>query len=145
MDAAVEELIWQTRRLFRALATIADAELAPLGLEASERALIEFLAREGKPVSISRLARRRSVSRQHVHQTLGRLKNPAWITRTTDPDDARSLLLSLSEEGEKLWSEIRAVDKKVLRRIAREVSPSAVANATRTLRRIRESLEEVQR
>ena len=141
MDSPLEELLWENRRLFRALAAAADEALEPLGIQASERALLEFLARERKPVSLSELARKRAVSRQHIHQSLNRLRNPEWVERAPDPADARSLLLSLTDEGRAFWNEIRAIDRKILQRISRRLDRAGIASAARTLRRIREIVE----
>src|SRR5262245_9970427 len=141
MSEAVEGLIWETRRLFRAMAAAADEALKPLKITASERALIEFLAKESAPISLAELARKRSVSRQHIHQSLNRLRNPAWIERLPDPEDARSILLRLTDEGRSLWKEIRGIDRIVLRRIARRVDATKVESATKTLREIREALQ----
>src|SRR6476620_11149649 len=108
MTGAIEDLIWEIRRLFRELGQAADQALAPLGVTAAERALLEFLAKDEAPVTLSDIARKRAVSRQHVHQTLARL-NPRWIDRSEDPRDARSVALSLSKEGRALWKQIRLV------------------------------------
>src|SRR5262245_26639037 len=137
----LEELIWETRRLFQALAVAMDQALKPLRIKASERALIEFLAKESQPISLAELARKRSVSRQHIHQSLGRLKNPHLIERTPDPNDARSVLLRLTDEGRSLWKEIRKIDHVVLRHLARDVDAGKAQAATKTLRGIRERLE----
>jgi DNA-binding MarR family transcriptional regulator len=136
----VEGLVWETRRLFRALAVAADEALKPLQITASERALIEFLARESGPVSVADLARKRSVSRQHVHQSLNRLRNRAWIEKMPDPNDARSVLLRLTDAGRSLWRDICGIDRALLRRIARHVDGASVRAATRTLREIRGAL-----
>lgn len=141
MQDTLEELIWENRRLFRALAAAADAALAPIGLEARDRAFLEFLAQETTPVSLSHLARKYAVSRQHLHQSLGRLPNPKWVEKTPDPDDARSILVRLTAEGRAKWKEIRVIDKAVLRRLARQVDPSRIERASETLRKIREVLE----
>jgi len=141
MSQAVEDLIWETRRLFQALAIAADEALQPLDIGASDRALIEFLARETDPISLAELARKRSVSRQHIHQSLSRLKNPRLIERTPDPNDARSILLQLTEEGRSLWKEIRKIDYIVLRRLARDVDTARAQAATKTLRGLREILQ----
>jgi len=137
---AVEELLWETRRLFRTAAAAADRTLAPLGLTAGDRALLEFLAREQGPISVAELARRRSVSRQHIHQSLDRLPNAVWIERTADPDDARSLLLRLTAEGRAVWRKIRRVDRAMLRRIGRHVDDARAKAAARTLREFRRAL-----
>src|SRR5262245_50750309 len=81
MSHAIEALLWETRRLFRTLAIAADEALKPLKVTASDRALIEFLAKEPGPISLAELARKRSVSRQHIHQSLNRLKKPGWIKK----------------------------------------------------------------
>jgi DNA-binding MarR family transcriptional regulator len=137
----LEELIWETRRLFQALAIAADEALKPLQIKASERAMIEFLARESQPISLAELARKRSVSRQHIHQSLGRLRNPRLIERTPDPNDARSVLLFLTDEGRSLWKEIRKIDHAFLQKLARRTDTRKVQAATKTLREIRHALE----
>jgi DNA-binding MarR family transcriptional regulator len=137
---AVEELLWETRRLFRTAAAAADRALGPLGLTAGDRALLEFLAREPGPISVAELARRRSVSRQHIHQSLDRMPNPAWIERVPDPHDARSMLLRLTADGRAVWKKIRRVDRTMLRRIARHVNDARAKAAARTLREIRRAL-----
>jgi DNA-binding MarR family transcriptional regulator len=140
MAEAIDGLIWEMRRLSRALAVAADRALAPLQITASERALIEFLARESGPISVAALARKRSVSRQHIHQSLERLHNPEWIEKSPDPDDARSALLRLTPAGKALWKEIRRVDRTVLREVARQVEPFRANAAAETLRDIRRAL-----
>lgn len=139
MTGATEELVWEIRRLFRELGQAADAVLAPLGITAAERALLEFLAREREPITLSEIARKRSVSRQHVHQTLSRL-NQEWIDRFADPSDARSISLSLSGKGRDFWRRIRVADGKLLERIERILPAKDARAATATLRKIREAL-----
>jgi DNA-binding MarR family transcriptional regulator len=141
MSDAVEALVWQTRRLFRELGVAADRALQPLGITAAERALIEFLAREAAPVSMAALARKRAVSRQHIHQTINGLRKQTWIEKRPDPGDARSVLLRLTPEGRALWKDIRAVDRRVLRKIARHVDAFKVRAATETLREVRQALK----
>src|SRR5262245_50611469 len=127
--AELERMLWETRRLFRALAQAAEQALEPLGISAAERALIEFLARESSPISIAELARKRSVSRQHVHQSLQRLANPAWVERAADPGDARSITLRLSDAGRVQWREIQRVDRALLRRLTQKLRPREVRAA----------------
>jgi DNA-binding MarR family transcriptional regulator len=138
---AVESLIWEMRRLFRAVTVAAEEALKPLGITASDRALIEFLARERAPISLAELARKRSVSRQHIHQSLARLRDPRWIDRTPDPRDARSVRLRLTQEGRSLWKEIKRVDRIELAKIARHIDPWRVRTATETLHEIRQVIE----
>ena len=140
----LEEFLWENRRLFRAAASAADRALEPLGIDASTRALLEFLARESRPVGLSELARKRSVSRQHIHQSLQRLPNARWIDKLPDPRDARSVLLSLSPEGRKFWSRIRGVDRLLVGRLSRQVETDELTKATKVIRQVREILEKLQ-
>ncbi|HEY1963529.1 MAG TPA: MarR family transcriptional regulator [Acidobacteriaceae bacterium] len=118
-------MIWEVRRLFRELGRAADTALAPLGVTAAERALLEFLAKEKGPTTLSEIARKRAVSRQHNHQTLSRL-NRRWVDRSDDPRDARSLALSLSKDGRALWNRIRAVDGQLLQRIMAQLDEKEI-------------------
>ena len=143
MMQPIEELIWETRRLFRELGQALDRALAPLGVTAAERALLEFLAHEEAPVSLSEIARQRAVSRQHIHQTLSRL-NRRWVDRADDPGDARSVAVRLSREGRALWKQIRQVDGEFLQRIEAQLDERRVRTATATLRKVRDALKSAQ-
>jgi DNA-binding MarR family transcriptional regulator len=143
METPLETTLWETRRLFRALTLAADELLSPLGINASHRALLEFLAREGAPISLSALARKRSVTRQHIHQTLAHLPNSEWIVREGDPEDARSVLLSLSRSGRAFWKKVRAADRSLLRCLERDLDPVALRACAQTLKNVRARLRNV--
>lgn len=140
MTRATEDLIWEVRRLFRELGQAADAAMAPLGITAAERAFLEFLAKEKEPITLSAIARKRSVSRQHVHQTLSRL-NQQWIERSPDSSDARSISLSLTARGREFWRRIRVTDGQLLDRIDGVLKAKEARAATATLRRVRDALK----
>lgn len=140
MTRAVEDLVWEVRRLFRELGQAADEALAPLGITAAERAFLEFLAKEKEPITLSEIARKRSVSRQHIHQTLSRL-NQQWIDRSADPSDTRSVSLSLTAKGRALWRRIRVADGELLDRLERFLPAKEARAATATLRKVRDALK----
>lgn len=135
-----EALCWEIRRAFRELAAAGDEALAPLGIKAADRALLELLARESEPVSLAELARRRSVSRQHIHQTLRRLPDAGWIETRADPDDRRSLRIRLSPAGRRLWRRIRARDATFFAHLAQGLVREDTEVAVRALRGLRAAL-----
>src|SRR4051812_32712863 len=96
---SLEQLVWELRRASCELAAAADCELGGLGLQGGDRAFLELLAREAEPVSISDLARKYSVSRQHVHQMLRRPPHPDWVEEAPDPADRRAVRLRMSRKG----------------------------------------------
>ncbi|MFO1325641.1 MAG: MarR family transcriptional regulator [Burkholderiales bacterium] len=138
--ARLESFCWELRRAFRELARAADNALAPLGIEAGDRALLEMLARQTEPVSISDLARRYAVSRQHVHQALARLPDPDWVERVAADGDRRRVLLRLSRSGRAHWRRIRSVDAALLARLAPAFEPRAVADGIALLQNLRAAL-----
>lgn len=137
----LEELLWEIRRTFRDLTEAADRELEPLGIQAADRAFLEFLAREQGPVSPSDLARKYSVSRQHIQQTLRRLPHPEWVEESADPADRRTILLSLSRSGRAAWQRIRVADRAFLGRLARRTDAKQVQAAAWLLRDLRRELK----
>lgn len=133
----VEELCWELRRSFRELAAAADRELSPLGITVSDRALLELLEREPRPISLSDLARKRSVSRQHIHQSLRRLPDPSWVIARPDPEDGRQLLLHLSPKGRAFWKRVRARDAAFFMRVATQLQAAETRTAVAALRQLR--------
>jgi MarR family transcriptional regulator, transcriptional regulator for hemolysin len=139
---SIESLIWEMRRLFHELARAADSELQTLGMQAPERALLEFLAREQEPISLSDLARKHSVSRQHIHQTLRRLSQPDWVEEIRDPEDSRRVLLRLSQKGRLVWEEIRRIDRLFFSYLSEGLSDEATGTAQAVLSLLRARLAE---
>lgn len=137
---SLEQLIWELRRVFRELMAAADQELQAAGIQAGDRAFLEFLARETEPISLSDLARKYSVSRQHIHQTLRRLPNPEWVDEIPDAADGRTVLLRLSRKGQAQWKKIREVDQSFLSKVAGQLSQERLAVATDLLRQLRREL-----
>lgn len=136
----LEETCWEIRRAFRDLAAAADAELAPLGIRAADRALLEWIVREKGAVSLSELARKRSVSRQYIHQMWKRLPDPGWIQARPDPDDRRSLLLSLSPKGRAFWKRVRTADAAFFARLSPAWTRAETESVQRALRCLRAAL-----
>lgn len=103
------------RHLFHLLlhsADLIEAELAarlqPLGLRPRQALVIDGLARMGT-VSQARLAREFSVTQASMSTMTARLISGGHILRRPDPEDARGNLLSLTEKGQSLLSQIHEV------------------------------------
>jgi DNA-binding MarR family transcriptional regulator len=142
---SLEELIWELRRAFRELAAAADRELQKIGIQAGDRAFLEFLARETEPISLSDLARKYSVTRQHIHQTLRRLPNPEWVEKVPHVTDGRTVLLCLSRKGRAAWNRIRDLDRAFMSKLAGRLPQKRMAATTDLLRQIRHELSLEQR
>ncbi len=134
--------VWELRRAFRELSLAADRGLAPLGITAGDRAVLEFLARADGPASLSQLARRHAVSRQHIHQALRRLPNPAWIETSSDPRDGRVITVWLTPAGRAFWKRVEERDDEIFRDLAEALDQEELQRATDMLRKLRAILAE---
>src|SRR5262245_52784164 len=136
----LESLCWELRRSSRDLSQSTEIELEPLGITASDRAILELLARETGPISLSDLARKNSVSRQHIHQSVRRLPNSGWVESVASPEDHRIVLLRLTREGRAFWKKVRAVDQRFYARFARRFRPEDLRGAVAVLQKLRSEL-----
>lgn len=137
---SVQAFTWELRRSFRDLAEAADTELEPLGLTAGDRAMLEFLSRENRPVAMAVLARTYAVSRQHIHQSLRRPPLDGLIDEFEDPDDRRSVLIALNAKGRALWKRLQAVDGAFFTTLASGFTQEEIQQAHQVLRKLRATL-----
>ena len=137
---AVERLVWEIRRAFQDLSAAADRKLERLEIRARDRAFLEFLAREPAPISLSAIAQKYSVSRQHVHQTYHALSHPEWVEEVPDPDDRRAVLLRLSRTGRAMWKRIRTIDETLFSQMGSHLDSAKTVSATSLLQELRQQL-----
>jgi DNA-binding MarR family transcriptional regulator len=136
----LQAFTWELRRSFRDLAEAADTQLEPLGLTVGDRALIEFLAREDRPVSMADLARTYAVSRQHIHHSLRRPPLDALIDEYANPDDRRSVLIALNAQGRGIWKRVQAVDEAFFLSLSPVFTQNEIQLAHQVLRKLRATL-----
>jgi hypothetical protein len=85
------EVTWLIRRVFRAMAQLADSYLRAHGLSAADRAVLEFLYPDGA-LSVPEIAARYQVSRQHVQVTVNTLLDDGFLQSRPNPRHKRSPL-----------------------------------------------------
>lgn len=107
------QVTWLIRRLFRAMAQNTTDRLADLNLTAADRAVLEFLYRNGS-LTVPDIASRYQVTRQHVQVTANGLLARKLIRSKSNPAHKRSLLLALTAKGQKLFERIKQNDLEVL-------------------------------
>jgi DNA-binding MarR family transcriptional regulator len=90
---------------------------AGAGLSPSQTAALSSIDRHG-PLTPSELADHERVQRPTVARLLGRLEEDGLVVRAADPDDRRSSLITLSDEGRTLLNAVRtAKDAYLARRL----------------------------
>lgn len=118
-------------RTNRRLRQEAGGELSP-----TLAAALGTIGRHG-PLTPSELADRERVQRPTATRLLARLEEPGYVTRTPDPADGRSSLVTLTPAGEELLEAIRHRKDAYIARRLRTLSSEDRA----TLRRAADILE----
>jgi len=135
------QIVWLIRRLFRALGQASDELLGPRGFSAADRAVMEFLYPD-QALSVPEIARRYSVSRQHVQVTVNPLIKKGLVTTLENPRHKRSPLLQLSKRGRSVFASILERDRQAIDALFKNVRAKD-AHITRTsLQSLLEQLEE---
>jgi DNA-binding MarR family transcriptional regulator len=110
------QIIWLTRRLFRALAQKSDESLQDLGISVADRAVMEFLHPD-ETLSVPEIAQRYQVSRQHVQVTVNSLSDAGLLRAKVNPRHKRSPLISLTDKGKRLFRTIKSRDTKIVKKL----------------------------
>ncbi len=125
-------LVTDIRRLFQQLKTLADELHADLGVNASQRAVLEALEAEG-PASVATLARRKRVSRQHIQVLVDALVGRDLVALQPNPAHQRSPLVALSDDGAAIFNALRQREAPILARLAASIDGDALATTMATL------------
>jgi DNA-binding MarR family transcriptional regulator len=95
--------------------------LGDFGVSAAERAVMEFLCRDG-PRSVPEIAKAYQVSRQHIQVIVNSLIEKDLVGLEENPRHQRSPLAALSKKGHRLFARILAKDQEVIESIFAHVS-----------------------
>jgi DNA-binding MarR family transcriptional regulator len=115
------QIVWLTRRLFRALAQKSDDSLQDLGISAADRAVMEFLHPD-EALSVPEIAERYQVSRQHVQVTVNSLSDAEVLVANVNPRHKRSPLISLTDKGKRMFRKIKSRDARIIKKLFSNVA-----------------------
>jgi len=136
----IYELVWCTRRLFQQLRATSEELLEGTGINASQRAVLEFLDQH-QPQTVSNMAREKNVSRQHIQTLVNDLLTLKLVKSQENPAHKRSPLMSMTEQGKKLFMKIIRDEAKVLASMEGEFSGKNISTSIRTLKAIHQYLQ----
>ena len=129
------QLIWQTRRLFQRLRSTSDELLDGTGVNASHRAVLEFLHQQ-QPQTVPQIAREKSVSRQHIQTVVNDLLELGLIEAVENPAHKRSQHIQLTGTGKALFKSIRKKEAGLLKTMEKKFSQQDLIIAFSTLKSI---------
>ena len=95
-------------RIWRAASSIAgsiERNLGPTGLSLPKLQMLTHLVEAGRPLPLGQLAGRSACAKSNVTQLVDRLEADGLVRREPDPDDRRSVLAVITEEGLRVYEE----------------------------------------
>jgi DNA-binding MarR family transcriptional regulator len=130
MSSSRQESLYEAIELFhfafRAFTARPDAILADMGLGRLHHRVLYFVARRPGQ-RVSELLATLGISKQALHGPLRQLVEAGLIEVTPDPDDRRGRLLSLTERGGALETQLFATQRELLARAFRKQGAEAEA------------------
>jgi DNA-binding MarR family transcriptional regulator len=139
----IAKLIWLIRRLFQRLSADSNAILTAYQLNASQRAVLEFLHKQ-EPDTLSNIAREHDVSRQHIQQIVNDLISKELVEVSDNPAHKRSFLINRSAKGRRLFSEIQDKEQKLFQFLAHAMNGNDLKASLNTLHELHELLQSEQ-
>ena len=128
----IEAVTRRIRACFNRLAALAGRLHGDLGITAAMRAVIEAL-HEGGDQTVPRIARAKSVSRQHIQLLINAVAEAGLVTLVDNPNDKRSPIVTLSQQGRLAFERMREREKIVLAELAAELADHDVDATLATL------------
>ncbi len=136
-------LAYRLRRLAHRLETDIKRELGPLDIELWELELLACLirAQPEHQLSAGQLMAHLQLTSGAVTNRVRRLEENGWVTRDFDPDDRRSVLVTLTPAGRKRALEVFAVKTETEYALLSAMSPTAQRRVNDELRTVLLTLE----
>jgi len=133
-------LIWKIRRVFQKLRMFSDAMLEDLGVNASERAVLEALAND-EAFTVPQIAKQFSVSRQHVQVLVNEMRTKELVSSAENPSHKRSPLIRITAKGKELFTAIIESERDLLNVLESSFSSSDIETTLKTLETLEELVE----
>jgi DNA-binding MarR family transcriptional regulator len=122
LDAALELMYYG----WRGMTLLADQYLATLGLSRAHHRILYVVARQ-PDISIGALIETLGISKQALNRPLGMLLQRKLLTSRRSPEQHRSKLLRLTEEGKRVEARASGHERKVMREAFGRVGPPGAA------------------
>ncbi|GJL95891.1 MAG: hypothetical protein DHS20C05_22960 [Hyphococcus sp.] len=137
-------LIHEIRRSFQELGQYSNALHKDLDVNASMRAILEFLAEHG-PQTTPEIAKAKSVTRQHIQTIVDQLLDGGFAEQRENPAHKRSHLIALTGKGRHIFSTIYQREDIALSKIGNAVKRAGstqadISAATATIRALRDAI-----
>ena len=138
----VAELIDSVRSLFHLLREVGTAAHSEVAITASMRGVMESLSRSG-PSTVSRMARSRPVSRQHIQRIVDELRARDLVRLEANPNHKRSPVVVLTDRGAHLFANMMRTEVDLMDRVASHLDMEEMRTAVAALSHLKSALTRV--
>jgi DNA-binding MarR family transcriptional regulator len=137
---APPEVLKLTRRMTTLFRERLEEQLRPLGITAAQLQLLSALAKEpgSSGAHISRFCQ---VTPQTTHALLAAAEGRGWIRRSPHPENARTLLATLTPEGGRVFARGKTLAIRLQSQMLRTLTSAEVRHLEATLSQLIKNLE----
>jgi DNA-binding MarR family transcriptional regulator len=118
-DAVLDSLV----SLGQAIEQRMDEAAQPLGLSVAKLGVLHALVQKGEPVPLGALSRDLHCVKSNITQLVDRLEADKLVRRVPDPEDRRSVLAAITEEGRRQhnagWQAVEEARQQFLRGLSK--------------------------
>jgi DNA-binding MarR family transcriptional regulator len=139
-DKDPPEVLKLTRRMTTLFRERLEEQLKPLGITAAQLQLLAALTKE-PGTSGAHLSRYCQVTPQTTHALLAAVEKRGWVRRTPHPENARVLLATLTPQGERVFTNGKAIVIKLQDRMLSSFSSAQVRRLEAVLEQLVRNLE----
>jgi len=136
---AVQQLIRQIRGAFQDLRAYADQLHADTGVNASMRAVLEYLS-ESPAATVPQIARQKNVSRQHIQTIVDTLRERALVSLQDNPAHRRSPLVTLTRQGRATFKRMHDKEAVFLGSLMKTLDRQQIRTAATVIEQLRDEL-----
>jgi DNA-binding MarR family transcriptional regulator len=138
-DKSLLFLIREIRTCFNQMKTLAENLHHNLGINASERAVLETLM-QSSPQTVPEIAKGKGVSRQHIQNIMNGLVDSGLSIEVDNPKHRKSSLFLITEKGRTMFSAMQNREEAPIKRIAASLSSDELLAAQLTLHQLNNKL-----
>ena len=139
-EESAPEVLKLTRRMTTLFRDRLEEQLRPLGITAAQLQLLAALAKE-PGTSGAHISRFCQVTPQTTHALLAVAEDHGWIRRSPHPENARTLLATLTPLGMRLFLRGKTLVLRLQSRMLRTLTVAEVAQLEATLSQLIHNLE----
>jgi DNA-binding MarR family transcriptional regulator len=139
-DRNPPEVLKLTRRMTTLFRERLEEQLRPLGITAAQLQLLAALTKEpgSSGAHISRFCQ---VTPQTTHALMAAAEDRGWIRRSPHPENAHTLLATLTPQGKRLFSRGKTIAIKLQSQMLRSLTSAEVRRLEAVLEQLIQDLE----